>query len=96
MIPGSFDYHAPKTVEEAVALLENSGPDTKLLAGGHSLVPAMRFRLAQPATLVDINRIAGLDSIREENGHLILGALVRESAIERSQLVHMLLADRCG
>lgn len=96
MIPGSFDYHAPKTVEEAVALLENSGPDTKLLAGGHSLVPAMRFRLAQPATLVDINRIAGLDSIREENGQLILGALVRESAIERSQLVldrYPLLAD---
>ncbi|MEE8367864.1 MAG: xanthine dehydrogenase family protein subunit M [Thermoanaerobaculia bacterium] len=96
MIPGSFDYHAPSTVEEAVALLENSGPDTKLLAGGHSLVPAMRFRLAQPATLVDINRIAGLDAIREENGHLVLGALVRESAVERSQLVrdrYPLLAD---
>lgn len=96
MIPGSFDYHSPTTVEEAVALLKSHGTDAKLLAGGHSLVPAMRFRLAQPEVLIDINRIAGLDSLKEENGQLIIGALVRESAIEHSRLVHdryPLLAD---
>ena len=68
MIPGDFEYHAPSDVDEAVALLERLGDDAKVLAGGHSLVPAMRFRLAQPQHLVDINRIDGLAYIREGVG----------------------------
>lgn len=95
MIPGSFDYHAPATVAEAVALLGRH-PGAKLLAGGHSLIPAMRFRLAQPETLIDLNRIPGLDYVREEDGRLAIGALTREVAIEDSDLVrtrYPLLAD---
>lgn len=95
MIPGSFDYHAPATVEEAVALLGRHA-GAKLLAGGHSLIPAMRFRLAQPEVLIDLNRIGGLEYLREEDGHLAIGALTREAAIEDSELVrrrYPLLAD---
>jgi carbon-monoxide dehydrogenase medium subunit len=95
MIPGSFDYHAPATVEEAVALLGRH-PGAKLLAGGHSLIPAMRFRLAQPETLIDLNRIPGLGYVREEDGRLAIGALTREVSIEDSPLVrkrYPLLAD---
>lgn len=96
MIPGEFEYHAPSSVDEAVALLDRLGEDAKVLAGGHSLVPAMRFRLALPQHLVDINRIDGLAHIREEGGNLVLGALARESEIERSPVVaerFSLLAD---
>lgn len=96
MIPGEFEYHAPSSVDEAVALLERLGEDAKVLAGGHSLVPAMRFRLALPQHLVDINRIDGLGHIREEGGFLAIGALTREAEIERSPVVaerYPLLAD---
>lgn len=95
MIPGSFDYHAPATVAEAVALLGRH-PGAKLLAGGHSLIPAMRFRLAQPEVLIDLNRIPDLEYVREEAGRLAIGALTREVAIEDSELVrtrYPLLAD---
>jgi len=87
LIPGEFEYHAPSTVDEAVALLERLGEDAKVLAGGHSLVPAMRFRLALPQYLVDINRIDGLSHIREEGGVLAIGALTREADLERSHVV---------
>lgn len=87
MIPGDFEYHAPASVEEAVSLLERLGEEAKVLAGGHSLVPAMRFRLAQPQHLVDINRIGALSYIREEGGFLRIGALTRESELEHSALV---------
>lgn len=96
MIPAAFDYLAPGSVEEAVALLAEHGEDAKILAGGQSLIPAMRFRLAAPAMLIDINRIAGLEYAREENGHLAIGALTRESALEESALIagrYPLLAD---
>ena len=96
MIPGEFDYHAPATVEEAVALLGRLGGNGKILAGGHSLIPAMRFRLAQPGALVDINRIAGLSYLREEKGYLAIGALTRESELEHSPLIrrkYPMLAD---
>lgn len=96
MIPGAFDYHSPSTLDEAVALLAGAGDDAKILAGGQSLIPAMRFRLAQPATLIDINGIGGLDYIREEGGILTIGGLTRESALEESELVarkYPLLAD---
>ena len=95
MIPGEFDYHAPATVEEALDLLAKN-EDAKILAGGQSLIPAMRFRLAQPAMLIDINNIPGMEYITESNGHLALGAMTRETTIEDSGLVHdkyQLLAD---
>lgn len=96
MIPAQFDYHSPGSLEEALALLEQFGDEAKILAGGHSLIPAMRFRLAMPENLVDINGLTDLDYIREADGWLAIGALTRESALEESQLVqdrYPLLAD---
>jgi len=83
MKPAAFRYFAPRTVEEALDLLAEHGDDGKVLAGGQSLVPAMNFRLARPAALIDINRIAALDYVREENGALCIGALVRHIRFER-------------
>ncbi len=96
MIPGEFDYYAPATVQEAVTLLAEHGYDAKLLAGGQSLIPAMRFRLAMPAVLIDLNRVSGLEYLREQNGHLAIGAMTREVALEESAVVQQkypLLAD---
>lgn len=96
MIPGEFDYYAPGTVQEAITLLRQYGDGAKVLAGGQSLIPAMRFRLALPEVLVDINGIAGLEYLREDNGHLAIGALARESELEESDLVqqkYSLLSD---
>ena len=95
MIPPPFDYVVPQTLAEAVALL-GQNPDAKVLAGGHSLIPMMKFRLAAPALLVDINRLTGLDYIREEDGWLHIGALTRESELDHSDLVrekYALLSD---
>ena len=80
MIPASFDYHAPKTLPEALALLGQLGDEAKILSGGQSLLPLLKLRFAQPAHLVDIGRIPGLDYIKEEGGVLKIGALVREAA----------------
>ena len=96
MIPGEFDYYAPSTVQEALSLLAEHGDGAKLLAGGQSLIPAMRFRLAQPGVLIDLNSIDGLGYVREENGHLAIGAMTRESALEESAVVqakYAILAD---
>lgn len=96
MIPGAFDYLAPRSVDEAVALLAQGGDEAKLLAGGQSLIPAMRFRLAAPATLIDINNLTELDYLREQNGHLAIGALCREIALEEHPglaAAYPLLAD---
>lgn len=96
MIPGTFDYHAPGTIDEAVALLQQYPGEAKILAGGHSLIPAMRFRLAQPARLIDINRIPGLEYIREDQGFLAIGALTREAMVEHSDIIrrrYPILAD---
>ena len=87
MIPRSFEYSAPGTLNEAVSLLQKLGPDAKILSGGQSLIPMMKLRLASPPHIVDINRIPGLDYIKEESGVLRIGALVRESDLERSELV---------
>ncbi|HSF22735.1 MAG TPA: xanthine dehydrogenase family protein subunit M [Blastocatellia bacterium] len=87
MIPRSFDYSAPGTLEEAVSLLSKLGPDAKVLSGGQSLIPMMKLRLASPPHIVDINRIAGLDYISEIDGSLRIGALVRESDLENSSVV---------
>jgi len=96
MIPRSFEYSAPSTLNEAVSLLQQLGPDAKILSGGQSLIPMMKLRLASPPHIVDINRIPGLDYIKEEAGVLRIGALVRESDLEHSDLVRSrfpILAD---
>ena len=95
MIPPAFDYVAPTTLSEAISLLSQNG-DAKILAGGQSLIPMMRFRLAAPALLIDINRLADLEYIREDGGWLKIGALTREAMIDGSSLVrerYPLLAD---
>ena len=87
MYPGSFEYHAPATVDEALATLDRMGEDAKILAGGQSLMPLMKLRFAAPAALVDINRIDGLDGLSQEDGVLRIGALVRHKTCERSPLL---------
>jgi carbon-monoxide dehydrogenase medium subunit len=87
MKPPKFDYHAPASVDEAVALLERYGGDAKILAGGQSLVPLLNFRLSRPAALVDLNRIAALAYIRPHDGEVRLGAMTRQRTIEFSPLV---------
>ncbi|HEX6440818.1 MAG TPA: xanthine dehydrogenase family protein subunit M [Stellaceae bacterium] len=82
MKPVAFRYFAPRTVEEALELLAEHGEEGKVLAGGQSLVPAMNFRLARPAALIDINRIDGLDYVRKEGGALRIGALARHARFE--------------
>jgi carbon-monoxide dehydrogenase medium subunit len=85
--PAPFAYHRPETVDEALALLAAHGPGAKPLAGGQSLIPAMNFRLARPAVLVDLNRIAALASVREEPDDLRIGAMTRQRTVERDPLV---------
>lgn len=87
MIPGSFDYVVANSVPEAVALLEQHGDEAKILAGGHSLIPILRFRLAGPSVLIDINRIADLEYIQETDGMLHIGALTREAELDTSPLI---------
>ncbi|HVA91467.1 MAG TPA: FAD binding domain-containing protein, partial [Chloroflexota bacterium] len=89
MYPAEFDYQAPGTVAEAVALLQQN-EDAKVLAGGHSLLPMLKLRLSQPSLLVDIGRIAELQGIAEENGSLKLGAMTTQQAIQDSDLVKRL------
>jgi carbon-monoxide dehydrogenase medium subunit len=86
-IPAAFDYHPAKTVDEALALLQQYSDDAKLLAGGHSLLPLMKLRLAQPGHLIDIGRIDGLAYIREENGAVAVGALTTYTILENSDLI---------
>jgi len=87
MKPPRFEYHAAASIDEAVALLARYGGDAKVLAGGQSLMPMLNFRLARPAALVDVNRIAALAYIREENGTVAFGAMTRQRAIEFSPVV---------
>jgi CO/xanthine dehydrogenase FAD-binding subunit len=87
MKPPRFAYHDPTTRSEALALLDTYEDEAKLLAGGQSLVPLLNMRLAQPAHLVDINRLSDLAYIREEDGYLAIGALTRHRDVERSPLV---------
>src|SRR5262245_25530341 len=86
MIPGKFDYFAPQTLDEAVSLLSKN-PDAKILSGGQSLIPYMKLRFLTPATLIDINRIPNLDYIKEADGSLRIGALVREADLEKSDVI---------
>jgi carbon-monoxide dehydrogenase medium subunit len=87
MYPASFDYVVPATLEEALETLGRYEDDAKVLAGGQSLIPLMKLRLAAPRVLVDINRLSGLDTLAEENGGLRIGALVRTKTCERSELL---------
>jgi carbon-monoxide dehydrogenase medium subunit len=87
MIPPAFEYLRPNTLPEAIAFLQQYGDDAKILSGGQSLIPMMKFRLARPSHLVDINRISGLSYIKEEGGYLKIGGLVREAELEDSPLV---------
>ena len=91
MIPAAFEYLRPRTLEEAVALLELHGDDAKLLAGGHSLIPAMKLRLAQPKTLIDIGRVGDLSYIRDQGGKIAIGAMTTHYDVESSAL----LGDKC-
>ncbi len=87
VIPGSFAYHRPASVDEAVALLGQFGEDGKVLAGGHSLIPMMKLRLATPEHLIDINGIGELKGIREEGGQLRIGAAATQADILASDLL---------
>jgi len=86
VIPAAFDYEVAENVEHAIALL-GEREDAKLLAGGHSLLPAMKLRLARPALLVDVGRIAELSYVRESNGHIAIGALTRHRDVASSVLL---------
>lgn len=99
MYPAQFDYHAPSTVSEAISLLGRLGDDAKLLAGGHSLVPMMKLRLARPKHLVDLRKVPGLSGIREDGGTISIGALTTHYALESSSLLKQkcpLLAEIAG
>ncbi|HTP97682.1 MAG TPA: xanthine dehydrogenase family protein subunit M [Casimicrobiaceae bacterium] len=87
MIPNEFEYHAPRSIPDALALLAQLGDDAKLLAGGHSLLPMMKMRFAQPAHLVDLGRIAELKGIREDGGTLRIGAMTTENELIWSALL---------
>ena len=85
--PAKFDYHAPTTLEAAVALLHDYKGEARLLAGGQSLLPMMNFRLVTPAALIDLNRIPNFDYIRADDGGLRIGAMTRHRAVEFSPIV---------
>ena len=87
MIPPRFHYHAPATLDEAFSLLNEYGPEARVLAGGQSLIPLMKLQLAAPSHIVDINRIPGLADIREADGALHIGSLTRESDLDASEIV---------
>jgi len=87
MIPAQFEYVAPKTLEDALRLVERHGDEAKILAGGHSLLPLMKLRLAQPRYVIDIGRLRNMNYIREENGRVAIGALTTHSEIESSTLL---------
>ena len=87
MIPPAFEYLRPKSIPEAITLLQQHGDEAKLLSGGQSLIPMMKLRLARPGFLIDINSIAGLSYIKEEGGFLKIGGLTREAEVEASALV---------
>ena len=84
MIPAEFDYTAPDTLEEAIQAVTDGGEDAKLLAGGHSLIPLMKLRLAAPSLLVDLRKVPGLHGIQRENGNWRIGALTPHAALEHT------------
>ena len=87
MIPASFEYFAPRSLEEALRLLDRHGDEAKLLAGGHSLLPLMKLRLAAPRYVIDLGRLKGMNAIREDSGGIVVGALATHAEIEQSALL---------
>src|SRR5262245_53208786 len=87
MKPAPFEYHAPDTVEESVRLLRDLGDEAKVIAGGQSLVPMLNLRLARFGHLIDLGRIPALRRVERENGHVVIGAMVTERAVEVSDVV---------
>ena len=87
MYPSAFEYAAPASLDEALSLLSEHGADARVLAGGQSLIPMMKLRLATPGTLVDINNVGGLDSIDLQNGHVRVQALARHADVVKSDVV---------
>ena len=87
MKPAPFKYYAPDSLEEALALKAEHGDEAKILAGGQSLIPAMNFRLAQPAILIDLNKIESLRYISKQNGHLLIGAMTLQAQAEKDDLI---------
>src|SRR5437867_8395397 len=85
MIPGAFEYYAPRSLNDAVKFLTEHKDDVKILSGGQSLLPLMKMRLSKPGFIVDIGRIPDLDRITEENNSLVIGALVTHEQIEFSR-----------
>jgi carbon-monoxide dehydrogenase medium subunit len=92
MIPAEFDYVAPDTLDDAIAALNGGGEDAKLLAGGHSLLPLMKLRLAAPTLLVDLRKVPGLDGVNRENGGWRIGAMTRHAELERTPDLGVLAA----
>jgi len=87
MIPAAFEYYRASSVDEALALMQQHGEDAKVLAGGHSLVPAMKLRLATPEKVIDIGGIGGLKGIQDRGDHLAIGALTTHWQLESSDVV---------
>ena len=92
MIPVAFDYEVAESVDHAIELLEQHGEDSKLIAGGHSLIPIMRLRLAAPTVLIDLDRLENLRYVRDEGDHLAIGALTRHRDVHNNEL----LWEHCG
>jgi aerobic carbon-monoxide dehydrogenase medium subunit len=84
MIPAAFEYRAPETLEEVIRELQENGDEAKLLAGGHSLIPLMKLRLAAPALLVDIRKLPGLHGVERQDGHWRVGALTPHAVLEKA------------
>ena len=91
MYPAAFEYHAPGTVKEALSLLGKLGDDAKLLAGGHSLIPMMKLRLAQPKHVIDLRKVPGLNGIKDDKGTIAIGAMATHWQVESSTL----LREKC-
>jgi len=99
MIPAQFEYVAPSSLEEALSLLRKNKDDAKLLAGGHSLLPMMKLRLAQPGLLIDLGKVTGLSYVREKDGGLAIGAMTTYQTLEHDPLVagyFLVLAEAAG
>jgi aerobic carbon-monoxide dehydrogenase medium subunit len=96
MFPAAFEYHRPSSVQEAVSLLEQAGGDAKVLAGGHSLLPLLKLRLAEPKALIDIGRLPGMTGIQSQGGELVIGSLTTHTTVAASDAVKqaaLLLAE---
>ena len=95
MIPAAFDYKRASSAAEAISLVGQYGDEAKFLAGGHSLIPLMKLRLAQPSMLIDIGRITDLSYIKDAGDHIAIGALTRHMDVETSELVKKHIPLEC-